>query len=512
MSKIGIDVSSYQGVIDWLKVKTSGIEFAILKVIRKDLDPDKQFKNNLRGCIEAALPVQGVYNYSYATTVYKAISDAKRVIEVLKETIQELLGISLAEFLEDHELTVWLDVENECQKGLGTLLIDIINSYAEVIEGAGLKFGVYTGNSFYNSYIKPYGGIKHSKWIARYGTNNGTLNEKYKPTVEGIDGWQYTSRGRVDGISGNVDMDIWYDEGEEKSMVKPVDYKQNDSRWGGLSYAVDGEISTIKSAGCGPTALADVLAAIVSPYIDPVTLAAWARYNNYKVKNNGTSYSFFVPCAAAYGLKVRRLNTVNLYNQPTHAIHAQALAALKEGNWIIACMGKGLWTSSGHYVVAYGYADDKVYINDPASTKAARACNIWEMFKSQVKYYWVVEVPEHIKQNGSVADGEYRHTDFVREVQFCTGATPDGIQGTETLSKTITVSAKKNRKHFVVMPLQKVFRKRGYYAGKIDKIAGKLFTAAVNGYQENVLKYSKAKQDGEITAKKTMWKKLLGLL
>lgn len=249
-------------------------------------------------------------------------------------------------------------------------------------------------------------------------------------------------------------------EGKYK-MIKPVDYKQNDSKWGGLSYAVDGEKSTIKSAGCGPTSLADVLATIVSPYIDPVTLAAWARYHNYKVKNSGTSYSFFVPCAKEYGVTVRRLNTANVYGKPYSSVHSLVLKELLKGNWIIACMGKGNWTSSGHYVVAYGYEDGYVYINDPASTKASRAKNTWEMFKSQVKYYWVVEVPESIKQNGIVTDGAYRHEDFVREVQFCTGATPDGKPGTETFSKTITVSAKKNRTHFVVMPLQKLFKNLG---------------------------------------------------
>ena len=205
-------------------------------------------------------------------------------------------------------------------------------------------------------------------------------------------------------------------------MIRPVDYKQNDSRWGGLPYAVDGEKSTIKSAGCGPTSLADVLAAIVSPYICPVTLASWARQHNYKVKASGTSYNFFVPCAAAYGVTVRRLNTSNVYGKPTHSVHTQALNELQKGNWLIACMGKGNWTSSGHYVVAYGIENGYVYINDPASTKGTRACNTWELFKSQVKYYWVVEVPESIKKNGIVKDGEYLQKDFIREVQMCIGA------------------------------------------------------------------------------------------
>ena len=81
-------------------------------------------------------------------------------------------------------------------------------------------------------------------------------------------------------------------------MIKPVDYKQTDPRWGSNTYAADGETSTIKSAGCGPTALADVLAALVSPYIDPLTTASWARQHGYKVYKSGTSYSFFAPCAA----------------------------------------------------------------------------------------------------------------------------------------------------------------------------------------------------------------------
>lgn len=293
-------------------------------------------------------------------------------------------------------------------------------------------------------------------------------------------------------------------------MVKPVDYKQNDSRWGALPYAVDGEKSTIKSAGCGPTALANVLAAIISTFIDPVTLAAWARYHNYKVKNSGTSYSFFVPCAKAYGVTVRRLNTSNIYGKTTSPYHSQVLAELMNGNWIIACMGKGNWTSSGHYITVYGYKDGMVYINDPASTKAKRACNTWELFKSQVKYYWVVEVPEHIKKGGIVTGGAYQHSDFVREVQFCTGASPDGKAGTETLSKTVTVSAKKNRKHAVVLPLQKLFKKQGRYAGDLDRIAGKMFTSAVNRYQSAVLGY--ARSDGEITARGRMWKTLLSLI
>lgn len=194
--KKGIDVSSYQGVIDWRAAVSDGVEFAILKVIRRDLAPDKQFESNWNGCYASGIPVQGVYNYSYATTVEKARNDATRVLEILA----------------GRESMVWLDVEDKCMEGLGKTLIEIIEAYAEVITGAGLAFGVYTGQYFYNVYIKPYGGVAYPLWIARYGKNNGKLDEQYYPQIPGMIGWQYTSAGTVEGISGNVDLDVWYED------------------------------------------------------------------------------------------------------------------------------------------------------------------------------------------------------------------------------------------------------------------------------------------------------------
>lgn len=292
-------------------------------------------------------------------------------------------------------------------------------------------------------------------------------------------------------------------------MIKPADYKQTDGKWGSLKYAVQGESSTIKSAGCGPTAMADVLSAIVSTYTDPVTCAAWALQHGYKAKGGGSYYTYPAAQGAEYGVTVRRLNVANIYGSTGSGVHAEALAALQSGNWLIACMGQGLWTSAGHYIVAYGYKDGMVYINDPASSSAARACNTWELFKAQVKYYWAVEIPEFIKAGDIQTCGDYRLQDFVREVQMCTGAKIDGKAGTETMSKSVTVSRGKNSRHHVVLPLQKRLRYHGFYEGGLDGIAGPLFESAVNRYQTQVLGYGKA--DGEVTAGRTMWQSLLGL-
>ena len=132
----GIDVSGYNGNINWSKVAENGVEFAILKVIRKELQPDKYFEANWTGATEAGVPVQGVYNYSYATNAEKAQTDAKKVIEVLA----------------GRNVMVWLDVEDKCQQNIGDKIVSIINEYQKIIEDAGCKFGVYTGLSFYNSW------------------------------------------------------------------------------------------------------------------------------------------------------------------------------------------------------------------------------------------------------------------------------------------------------------------------------------------------------------------------
>lgn len=292
-------------------------------------------------------------------------------------------------------------------------------------------------------------------------------------------------------------------------MVKPSDYKQGDSKWGSLPYRVAGETSTIKSAGCGPTAMADVLSAIVSPYVNPVTCSAWSKQQGYKVLNSGTSYNYPVAQAKAYGVNVRRLNTSNIYGKPDNSVHTFAMSELLNGNWLIACMGKGNWTSSGHYVVAYGYSNGNVYICDPASSKATRLCNTWNLFKSQVKYYWVVDVPEIIKKSGIVKDGTYNQGDFIREIQMCTGSTIDGKAGMTTLSNTVTVSAKTNRKHAVVLPIQKKLKKLGLYTGALDGTAGPLFTKAVKEYQSKVCMSNAP--DGEITKGQKTWKTLLGI-
>ena len=198
MEKYGIDVSQYNTVKDWSFVKKNGFTFAIFKIITKDGNKDPKFDMHISGAEKAGIDIYGVYNYSYATNTVQALQDASCVIKALN----------------GRKTMVWLDVEDKCQKNLKGKLIDIIEVYKDAIEKSGNGFGIYTGQSFYNSYLKPYYvRLKNiPMWIARYGKNNGMKEVKYQPQITDMKIWQYSSKGKVNGVSGVVDVNVCYDD------------------------------------------------------------------------------------------------------------------------------------------------------------------------------------------------------------------------------------------------------------------------------------------------------------
>ena len=115
-----------------------------------------------------------------------------------------------------------------------------------------------------------------------------------------------------------------------------------------------------------------------------------------------------------------------------------------------------------------------------------------------------------IQEINKVSPSGYERTQFIMDVQAATGSKVDGKAGSETIRNTITVSASRNRKHPVVVPLQKRLNALGHDCGKVDGIAGPKFTVAVNSYQKNALGYRNL--DGEVTAGKKMCKSLLGMV
>ena len=189
---------------------------------------------------------------------------------------------------------------------------------------------------------------------------------------------------------------------------QPVSYLQTNPQWANADYSAKGERTTIGASGCGPTAMAMVLATWADPKVTPKTECAWALAHGYKAPHQGTYYGYFGPAAKRYGLMAWQVNSGSIYGNAKSTHHDTAKKAIDNGRLVIACMGKGLWTSSGHYVLVWKIEGNTIYINDPASTRAARTRGDYSLFKKQVKYYWVISPPENKKEEEDMTEKETR--------------------------------------------------------------------------------------------------------
>lgn len=200
---MGIDVSDNQGKIDWVQAAGDGCQFAILRSVRHSGKPDNQFAANLAGCREQKIPV-AVYKYTYAKTVEEARKEAQQVVELLKEN--------------DLVCKVFWDVEDrEYLYKLGkNKLTELIKAAQSVVENVGLEFCLYVGLNVYKEGWFDFTQFTCPLWVARYPVSGAkTLRdipaEKYTPSVgRELYGWQFSSEGKVKGISTNVDLNILY--------------------------------------------------------------------------------------------------------------------------------------------------------------------------------------------------------------------------------------------------------------------------------------------------------------
>ena len=205
MKKI-IDVSTHQGVIDWEKVKPH-IDGAILRCgygMDIEKQDDAQFKRNADECTRLGIPF-GVYLYSYADTNEKAKSEAEHVLRLIKH----------------YKLSypVYLDLE-EADKTKG--IIERANIFGDIIEKAGYWCGVYSSKSWWNTHLK--GLERFTKWVAQW-------HKECTYKGANLDMWQYSEKGRIPGINGNVDMNYCYRDfptlilgkKEEKPKEKTID-------------------------------------------------------------------------------------------------------------------------------------------------------------------------------------------------------------------------------------------------------------------------------------------------
>lgn len=187
---------------------------------------------------------------------------------------------------------------------------------------------------------------------------------------------------------------------------RPVTYLQTDKRWKTIPYQVKGETATIGGSGCGPSAVAMILTSMTGKSITPVDTCKWSVDHGYKALNQGTYYGYFVPQFAAYGIECKQLLGASLHNKPDHPIHDQVKRYLTEGYYVIALMGPGTWTSGGHYIVVWDW-DDKVRINDSASTKDKRLNGDPDTFRREVKQYWLIDAREYNKGDDNMTQDKF---------------------------------------------------------------------------------------------------------
>ena len=204
-TKRGIDVSRWNPIKSYDSLRKAGVEFAVVKVNNAGNVPDARFKEHMAGFKSAGIPVIGGYNYCYANTDEKAIRASESFVNIALP-----YGIDF----------MWLDLEDVCMKGLGSKILNIINIYRHTAEQAGMKFGIYTGASFYNPHLKKYiselQGIPF--WWARYPFINDRLitddvpTTKHLPTNLDLDGWQYSSKCKIpEATEGYLDVNVWYE-------------------------------------------------------------------------------------------------------------------------------------------------------------------------------------------------------------------------------------------------------------------------------------------------------------
>lgn len=197
-TKFGIDVSKWNGDIDWDKAKNAGVEFAIVRAgyrgsVTGSLVQDVYFDANMKGTAASGIPV-GVYFFTQATNEVEAVEEASAVLSWVRE----------------YEITYPIFIDTEGAGGNGRadgLDVEtrtlVCEAFCRTIENAGYDAGIYASRNWYNNNLHVEELEDYYIWLAEY--RSVPLYQGYYRM------WQYSSKGQIDGIEGNVDMNIMYE-------------------------------------------------------------------------------------------------------------------------------------------------------------------------------------------------------------------------------------------------------------------------------------------------------------
>ncbi len=193
---LGIDVSKWNGNIDWNAVKNSGVSYVIIRCGYRGsstgaLVEDPKFRANIQGAQSAGIKV-GVYFFTQAVNEVEAVEEASMALSLIK-------GYNIS-------YPVFLDVEASNGRA-DSISADtrtaVCKAFCQTIQNSGYKAGIYANKTWFTSYMNTPSLTGYKIWLAQYAAAPTYTRTKY-------DMWQYSSKGRVSGISGDVDMNISY--------------------------------------------------------------------------------------------------------------------------------------------------------------------------------------------------------------------------------------------------------------------------------------------------------------
>ena len=189
----GIDVSKWNGDIDWQSVKNAGVSYAIIRAGYGSSSVDPNFEANIKGALNAGVKV-GVYWFSYATSIEKAQIEAKKCLQTIAPYKGKLTYPVFFDFEYD-------SVDKATAQGITItkdLATNMANTFISTIKSQGYLAGLYTNSDFSSRYFHNELIYSNHIWYAQYSSKN-TFNKPYSM-------WQYSDKGSVAGIRGNVDL------------------------------------------------------------------------------------------------------------------------------------------------------------------------------------------------------------------------------------------------------------------------------------------------------------------
>ena len=193
----GIDVSKWNGNINWKSVKNSGVDYVIIRAGYGTSTVDPKFKTYIEGAKSAGLKI-GVYWFSYATSTEKAIAEAQKCLETLSPYKNSITYPVFFDFEYD---SVRYAKENgvTITKNSAT---NMANAFINTVKAKGYSTGIYTNKDFSSTYYTDNLIDSNTLWVAQYSSTN-TFGRPYSM-------WQYSEKGSVPGISGYVDLNYTY--------------------------------------------------------------------------------------------------------------------------------------------------------------------------------------------------------------------------------------------------------------------------------------------------------------